>query len=238
MCLALTALYFVVTGIQFWGTSYMLIALQAPQPLVNLMFVLCAASGPTLGVLVGGAVVDRCGGYRGVRNRVTALRLVTAAGNLCESLVSKYHLSTGLVALCCAGVASIVHSFYLFVGALWLILFLGGSILPSCSGILVSIVPRKQRPISSSLCLLTFNLFGYFLSVVLSGLLMQIVDMYYPTCDIACSRRLGFRLVLLWSFWSFLFLYLAYTAALSAKNNDFKRVADSSVSMTAMIATN
>lgn len=223
MSAALTALYFVVTGVQFWGTSYMLIVLKAPQALVNLMFVACAASGPTLGVLVGGAVVDRFGGYRGTANRVTALRLVTVAGMIHHNLALSV-MYIGLAALFCAAVASVFHNFYLFVGALWFILFFGGSVLPCCSGILVSIVPRKQRPISSSLCLLTFNLFGYFMSVVLSGLLMQFVDMYYPSCDILCSRSLGFRLVLLWSFWSFLFLYLAYSAAVTAKHESCNRL--------------
>jgi hypothetical protein len=42
------------------------------------------------------------------------------------------------------------------------------------AGIVVSIVPRRHRPVSSSLSLVVFNLFGYFLSLVLSGYLMQV----------------------------------------------------------------
>jgi hypothetical protein len=49
----MAALYFTVTGVQFWGTSYMLIILHAPLPVVNGLFILCAASGPTLGVFAG-----------------------------------------------------------------------------------------------------------------------------------------------------------------------------------------
>ena len=40
-------------------------------------------------------------------------------------------------------------------------------------GIIVSIVPRRHRPVSSSLSLVVFNLLGYFFSLVLSGYLMQ-----------------------------------------------------------------
>ena len=49
----MAALYFTVTGVQYWGTSYMLIILHAPLPVVNGLFILCAASGPTLGVFAG-----------------------------------------------------------------------------------------------------------------------------------------------------------------------------------------
>jgi hypothetical protein len=35
----------------------------------------------------------------------------------------------------------------------------------------------------------------------------------FPWCDEVCSRTFGFRVVLLWSFWSMLFLVLALRAA-------------------------
>jgi hypothetical protein len=78
---AMAALYFVVTGVQYWGTSYLLVALGAPRPLVNLLFIACAATAPTTGVFFGGWAVDCCGGYKGARQRVIALELCTLFGN-------------------------------------------------------------------------------------------------------------------------------------------------------------
>jgi len=46
---AMTALYFTVTGVQFWGTKYLSVALNAPLPMVNALFIICAATGPTSG---------------------------------------------------------------------------------------------------------------------------------------------------------------------------------------------
>lgn len=80
LVMAMAALYFVVTGVQFWGTSYLLLALQAPRPLVNSLFILCAASAPTSGVFFGGWAIDRCGGYKGAKQRVAALELCTIFG--------------------------------------------------------------------------------------------------------------------------------------------------------------
>ena len=51
--------------------------------------------------------------------------------------------------------------------------------LPHTPGIVVSIVPRRHRPVSSSLSLVVFNLFGYFMSLVLSGYLMQVWYFFY-----------------------------------------------------------
>jgi MFS family permease len=65
-------------------------------------------------------------------------------------------------------------SFYPFVACLWLLLFFGGCCLPAASGILVSIVPYKFRTISSSFSLMTFNIFGYFLSLCVSGYIMEV----------------------------------------------------------------
>jgi len=45
---AMSGLYFTVTGVQYWGTKYMLISLHSPRALVSLIFILVAATGPTL----------------------------------------------------------------------------------------------------------------------------------------------------------------------------------------------
>lgn len=46
--------------------------------------------------------------------------------------------------------------------------------LPACSGILVSVVPRKHRAVSASVSVFFFNMFGYFLSLILSGYAMEV----------------------------------------------------------------
>lgn len=58
----MAALYFTVTGVQYWGTSYMLVTLHAPLPLVNGLFIVCAATGPTLGVFAGmrHRIIEHC----------------------------------------------------------------------------------------------------------------------------------------------------------------------------------
>jgi len=215
---AMSSLYFSVTGVQYWGTSYLHVALLAPMPLVNALFIVCAATGPTLGVFFGGWAVDVCGGYKGAKQRVVALELCCFFGMLgCLASIPITFVSHVLVA----------------VPLLWLTLFFGAAILPACSGIIVSIVPRRHRPVSSSLSLVVFNLFGYFLSLVLSGFLMQVLSSQPDLeCDNKCSLTWGFRLVLFWSVLALLLLSLALRSAMTTTKLRRKLADDEGIQIT------
>ena len=58
-----------VTGVQFWVTDYLTLSVDEGglgQPLgtVVICFSLCSLTGPTAGVFMGGAIVDKMGGYQ------------------------------------------------------------------------------------------------------------------------------------------------------------------------------
>lgn len=119
--------------------------------------------GPTLGVFFGGWVVDLSGGYRGAHQRVVALELCTIFG--------------GLACIFSLPI-TFLDDIFTVVALLWVVLFFGGSLLPACSGMIVSIVPREYRPTSASLSMVVFNLFGYCMALLLSGYLMQVSLQY------------------------------------------------------------
>jgi len=60
--LSLTSLYFVITGINFWMTSYFIKVIGATRHQVVITFSICCITAPIMGVLVGGCIVDRFGG--------------------------------------------------------------------------------------------------------------------------------------------------------------------------------
>ena len=188
---AMTCLYFTVTGIQYWGTKYLIVSLNAPFLLVNVLFIICAATGPTSGVFFGGYFIDSFGGFKGSKQRILSLEICSIFG---------------ILAALFSIPITLVSNLYVAVLCMWLVLFFGGSTLPACSGIIVSIVPKRHRPTSSSLSLIIFNLFGYFLSLFSSGLLMQYLQQNNEYCNVVCSMTWGFRLILFWSFFSVMFL--------------------------------
>ncbi|RHY02913.1 hypothetical protein DYB36_013591, partial [Aphanomyces astaci] len=59
--LGLSAIYFVVTGVQFWSTIYLQRNFNASVVIVNGLFVVVAGTGPIWGVFFGGALIDRAG---------------------------------------------------------------------------------------------------------------------------------------------------------------------------------
>ncbi|OWY96412.1 Major Facilitator Superfamily (MFS) transporter [Phytophthora megakarya] len=131
---------------------------------------------------------------------------------------------------------SYVHNTFYIAVFLWLMLFCGGSILPACSGIVISAAPPRLRPLASSVAYASYNLFGYAASNYIPGFIMNfIIDPSadadsdasglgsVSSCNAACTYRIGFRIVLFWSVWAFFCLTCAaiesgrnYTATITA----------------------
>jgi hypothetical protein len=63
LCLGLSGLYFVVTGLQYWIPDYMTTILQGDPKLVTIYFVIISFTAPVAGVVVGGICTTYYGGY-------------------------------------------------------------------------------------------------------------------------------------------------------------------------------
>lgn len=62
--LTIASLYFVITGIQFWVSDYMLLVLGFPESSVFTIYGICSITATLLGVIVGGIIVHKIGGYQ------------------------------------------------------------------------------------------------------------------------------------------------------------------------------
>lgn len=186
LVIALSALYFVVTGVQFWATAFMIRTLPGESHLVIMtLFVITSATAPVLGVFFGGWVIDRLGGYAaGPAQRARALRAISAMG-------------TGAAA---AGLATTVWlNLVWIVACIWLLLFLGGAVVPPCTGIFLNASPHDLRAYASSLSVTLFNILGYALSPLVSGWVRGHTH----------SELAGFRTVLFAGVVGVFFIYLA-----------------------------
>mmetsp|Transcript_5092 Transcript_5092/g.12342 ORF Transcript_5092/g.12342 Transcript_5092/m.12342 type:complete len:793 (-) Transcript_5092:104-2482(-) len=182
---SLSALYFVVTGIQYWATDYLETELNGDEKIVRLQFMLTSATAPVAGVIFGGWFVEFIGGYKGREQRRKALGWCLFFGSLA----------------CVASVfVTLVSNTWFAAALLWILLFFGGAVLPGGSGIFISVIPTNIRTIGSSFAAIVFNLFGYFLSPFLSGLISEEYN----------SLTLGFRIILGWSGFALIFFSIAY----------------------------
>ena len=189
--LGMCAIYFIVTGIQFWVTKYIIEILEIEPLLVNIIFSVISITAPLSGVLVGGTISDKYGGYKG-KNVIKAIKMCIAFG---------------LVSFVFAFPMGFLFQYIYLSVLLWTFLFFGAAIIPIGTGIMISAVPKDCQATSSSISQLIFNLFGYFFSPMITGFIM----------DIFTDKRKGFiwgmRVVFWWVIFSLLFFFISYFVA-------------------------
>ena len=187
----LCSIYFIVTGIQFWMTKYLIEILEAEPLLVNTIFSIISITAPLFGVLVGGSFTDKYGGYKG-ENAIKAIKICIAFGFISFVFAFPMGFLFQIVYLCVL---------------LWTFLFFGAAIIPIGTGIMISSVQKDCQATSSSISQLIFNLLGYFFSPMLTGYIM----------DRFIDKRQGFiwgmRVVFWWVIFSLLFFIISYFIA-------------------------
>mmetsp|Transcript_19323 Transcript_19323/g.51997 ORF Transcript_19323/g.51997 Transcript_19323/m.51997 type:complete len:588 (-) Transcript_19323:311-2074(-) len=188
--LCLSSIFFIVSGIQYWVTIFLLDHFHMPQGTVVLSFALVSSTGPLLGVLAGGWLVDRVGGYD---NHARCLRVL-----------ANYTLVGILLA---AGIA-LSESAVVVIILIWCLLVVGGAVLAPATGVLITAVPAHVRTFASAISMMSYNVLGYFLAPLLSGVVIEYYGIHW-----------GFRLVVSWVVFSCAFLFLAVCAADQAQAN-------------------
>jgi len=142
LCLALTFLYYIITGIQFWISDYWINTLKVPEEVVFISFGIISITGPVLGVVVGGNITTKLGGY----NSEKAAKICCIAAVFC---------------LGCAIPIPFLDNFIIIAALLWFLLFFGGAILPAMTGMMLNTVEGSQKTAANSLANLSYNLLGY-----------------------------------------------------------------------------
>ncbi|KEP66430.1 UNVERIFIED_CONTAM: transporter, major facilitator family protein [Hammondia hammondi] len=196
--LGMSTLYFVVTGIQFWVTEYMVVVLKFGKINVVVLSTLCFLTAPTSGIWCGGYICDQCGGYRGGQQRM-AVRVATAFAGL-----------AALQAVACVYVSDI----YRFACLLWGSLFAGAALVPVAIGMILSSVPVHHRSLSSAVSQFAYHIFGWFAAPLASGAVMDFVDTWqaqqtaFPVSK-ELPLEVGFSMILCVSVLGFAFFAVA-----------------------------
>lgn len=153
---AMCGLYFEVTGIQFWATDYFQKELDEPKSSVITWFAIASVTAPTSGVVFGGWIVDRLGGYRDESGGAAAQTLYVCCGFGCGAVIFSIP-------------AAIIMNFGWVMGMLWGVLFFGGCLLPAATGVCINAVAPNARSLSSSYAFLAYNLLGYASAPLICG---------------------------------------------------------------------
>lgn len=159
MCLSVTLLYFVVTGIQFWFSDFLITVMNMEKEVVFTIFGFVSISGPVFGVIFGGFISSKLGGYNNPRSLYW-----TAAVSVFSIFMS----------------VPIPYMGYDKVGLqivlLWFMLFSGGMMLPGIMGMMLNTVDENLKTTANSIANTSFNLFGFLPSPYVYGLISDVGD--------------------------------------------------------------
>lgn len=149
--LTVCALFFVLNAIQFWFADYMERVHKMNSDEAKVVFIFVSLTAPTLGLFIGGRLCQSIGGYEGPNS--TKYCLILSIITCCVSLPIPYIQSANIVVACN-----------------WLWLFLGGALLPTISGMMISRLKPSQKNIGSSMSQFFINLLGYIPAPILYGM--------------------------------------------------------------------
>lgn len=145
--LSLSFGYFAVIGLSYWSTQFFIDVRGAPESAARTGFIFCALTAPIGGVVFGGWIVDRAGGYSGLVQRTEALKCCCI------------FLLTGSLFAYPAGVLT---NLWLCSGSIWMVLFFGSATLPPATGVMLNAVHQDMRPFAAAVATISFNCIGYF----------------------------------------------------------------------------
>lgn len=185
--LSLGSLMFVITGVQYWMTLYMLQVLKANNFEVVVAFSIICSTAPMLGVVTGSTLSDHMGGYKG-KYRLNAIQLT---------------LVFSVLAAIFAVPIGFVGNFLYVIPLLWMMMFFGAALYPIATGINISTQSRENQSAASSVSQLVFNIGAYF-APTLSAAIMDLFS------DPVVGLRWGIRSIFSASILGLIFLIAAW----------------------------
>ena len=153
--------FFGIGVVQFFGDKYMKLVLDVKETPRFILFALLCLFGPTIGMVCGGIISSKLGGYIKKSSMVFVI--------ICMGIAAGISM-----------LIAISRSSILFVLTGWTYLFAIGGVIPPISGIIISCLDNNLRGDGFSFTNLLTNLLGNFPSSYIYSIL---VDAFSPKSD-------------------------------------------------------
>ena len=175
--LTLSVIYFIATCVQYWASDYIEHGLGVKDQHQQLYaFIIVCSTSPTLGLIIGGFIVDKLGGYR-----------------------KKSALIFGLVMSVLASIPAIplpfVNSLIAYSTLLWAVLFFGYSFVGTFQGIIITCLPKNAQGWGYSFYYFLSHLLGYLPAPTVYGFLKEHFDVKND------DQKRGSRMALRFTMW-------------------------------------
>ena len=189
--------FFGIGVVQFYGDKYMKLVLDIGDSIRFILFGLLCLFGPTSGMVFGGIISSKLGGY-----------------------VKRSSMMFIIIAMIVAGVISMLIACHeisvLFIITSWTYLFAIGTVIPPLSGIIISCLDNNLRGDGFSLCNFLNNLLGNFPSSYAFSILVDVFDQGDNNSD---KYRYAWMITMGYNFIGLLFVIIAGVFRLKIKGD-------------------
>lgn len=153
---------YITTLLQQWTKRYLTDVIQLSETEAEFYFVLFCITAPPLGILTGGCIVQKLGGYQ----NINSLYII---------LINTFILTVLAI------IIGIVLNKYIFGLALWSYLFFGSMIDPCIYGSLLSTLPKELKGSGYTLQYISSSIIGVSVAPFMYGVIYENTKMNYPT---------------------------------------------------------
>ncbi|XP_955021.1 integral membrane protein family I, putative [Theileria annulata] len=181
-CIAISALYFEVTGIYFWMTKIGVTHLMVKEKFVHIIFSIEIITGPVIGIISGSYLIDQIIYHYPQHPLLVDFVLI---------LYASFALLVGIILI-------LIQNAMTFSICIFIILFTGASMVPTLTLQSVAYLPYNLKPAGASFFMCQYQIFGFMFGTIMPGIAMDIFKNYtYSLIIIYLSGSIGL-LALIW----------------------------------------
>lgn len=169
----ITIFLFITTVLLQWMKKYLTDVIKISNETADVSFVATCLTSPILGILSGGFVVQKLGGYHTIK-----------AMYLC--LFNS--LACGVLALCVLPIQNLIG----FAIVVWLYLFLGAMMNPCINGSILKSLPNELKGTGNTLQFIISNLIGVSPAPSIYGLINDGTKLYLPSLAMTICLSISF----------------------------------------------
>ena len=188
MSIGNTVAFFGMRVIQFYADKYMELVLAVEQNVKFIYYTVLCLTGPILGVLIIGIVMQKIGGY-GSRNGMILILILNAIAAV-VSIIFTITLNT-----------------FLSLASAWIYLFCLAAVTPLQGGVIIASLPKELKGNGYSVNMLFLNAIGSFPSSYVFGLICDFIKDNYDSSNM--RYRTTMRIVMFYNFVGLVLIILA-----------------------------
>ena len=158
---AISVLLFISCAIQFWTTNYLTVVMKIDRSIVFPAFVATCITAPTSGVIIGGCIIQKLGGYE-TRKSMFICCIFALCAVLCGIPICLFDSIVG------------------FAIFLWLFLFFGGCIIPNLIGVTLTSLPIELRAAGNSVTVFLNTILGFLPAPFTYGVIYESTRKHSP----------------------------------------------------------